>query len=164
MGRHIMATARSPSEAWRALDSHCAPSSTSAEEDVMGDFDDVRYGKGQDPKGFWMKIEVLQSRGRTLGVDIAEEIAVNELLSSLLPPYFTTVRDDLRWSGHSCPGGFELQWRGHTCPLNRWVVEKVLKVLFAFKRQRLRAEGERQGAWKQAVETRDWGKGAAVRE
>lgn len=70
--RYIITKAGWPSGAWRALDSHYSPSKTGAKIDVIVEFNGVKYSRGQDPDEVWMKVEVIQSRARTLSVDIAE--------------------------------------------------------------------------------------------
>lgn len=64
-------------------------------KDVVAEFDNLRYSGGQDTDEYWVQLEIVQSRARSLGVEIADEIVVTKFLTSL-PPEFTAVRDRLR--------------------------------------------------------------------
>ena len=64
--------------------------------DVWSEFTNLKYNKGQDTDQFWVELQSVQSRARSLGLEISGEIVVDKFLSSL-PPEYTTVRDQLRF-------------------------------------------------------------------
>lgn len=63
--------------------------------DILTEFNNQRDCRDQDTNEHWIKLENIQTRSRSLGVEIGSPMAVNKFLSSL-PAEYTTVLDNLR--------------------------------------------------------------------
>lgn len=60
---------------------------------ILPEFDNQRYRRGEDSDEYWIKPDSIQTRVRSLGVEIGPRMVVNKFLSSL-PAEYTTLRDN----------------------------------------------------------------------
>ena len=57
VGKHIVFKSRSPSVAWRSLDEHFSPKTSGSMFDILNEFNNERYNRGEDPDEYWIKLE-----------------------------------------------------------------------------------------------------------
>ena len=53
----IVFKSRSPSVAWHSLDEHFSPKSSGSMFDILTEFNNERYNRGEDPDVYWIKLE-----------------------------------------------------------------------------------------------------------
>ncbi|CAM9775798.1 unnamed protein product, partial [Sphacelaria rigidula] len=87
VARHILVDSRSPSIAWRALDEQFSPNTSGARMDILDEFNNLKYTKGQDTHEFWIQLHSVHSRSVMLGLEISREMMVDKFLDSLPAEY-----------------------------------------------------------------------------
>ena len=65
VGNHVVFKSRSPSVAWRGLDEHFSPKTSGSMFDILTEFNNQRYNRGEDSDEYWIKLEKIQTRVRS---------------------------------------------------------------------------------------------------
>ena len=95
VGEHIVFKSRSPSVAWRSHDEHFSPKTSGSMFDILAEFNNERYNRGEHPDECWIKLEKIQTRAWIIGGEIAPDMMVTKFLASL-PAEYTHLKDNVR--------------------------------------------------------------------